>query len=49
MIDLPQIVDLAANPQGAEFFRRDCRNVANWFATRGISVDPDTWADELLS
>lgn len=49
MIDLPQIVDLAGNPQGEHFFRRDCRNVAEWFAAHGLPVDADTWADELLS
>jgi RIO kinase 1 len=49
MIDLPQIVDLVGNPQGPQFFRRDCRNIAHWFAGRGITVDPDAWADELLS
>jgi RIO kinase 1 len=36
MIDLPQVVDLAANPQGAEFLHRDCENVCNWFERRGL-------------
>jgi len=36
MIDLPQIVDVIANPRGAEFITRDVRNVANWFAARGL-------------
>ncbi len=36
MIDLPQIVDLAANPQGAQFLHRDCENVCAWFARRGL-------------
>ena len=27
MIDLPQIVDLVANPQGPDFLHRDCENV----------------------
>ena len=36
MIDLPQIVDVIANPRGAEFIARDVRNVANWFAARGL-------------
>jgi len=38
MIDLPQIVDLAANPQGAEFLHRDCENVCTWFARRGLET-----------
>jgi RIO kinase 1 len=49
MIDLPQIVDIAVNPQGEQFFRRDCRNIAEWFAGRGIVVDADAWADDLLA
>jgi len=39
IIDLPQIVDLIANPQGAEFMARDVRNVATWFTARGLTVD----------
>ena len=41
LIDLPQIVDVVANPQGAEFIARDVRNVAAWFTSRGLEVDPD--------
>jgi RIO kinase 1 len=44
MIDLPQIVDLVANPQGPDFLRRDCENVCRWFAGRG----PDTVGFEYL-
>ena len=39
MIDLPQIVDVIANPQGATFIARDVRNVANWFVARGLPPD----------
>ena len=39
LIDLPQIVDVIANPQGAEFIARDVRNVAKWFAARGLPAD----------
>jgi RIO kinase 1 len=42
MIDLPQVVDVVANPQGAEFLARDVRVVATWFAARGL---PATEAD----
>jgi RIO kinase 1 len=45
MIDLPQAVDLIANPNGMEFLARDCRNVCSWFTARGLEVD----ADELLA
>ncbi|MEV6348643.1 RIO1 family regulatory kinase/ATPase [Actinoplanes sp. NPDC051851] len=41
LIDLPQIVDVVANPRGAEFIARDVRNVATWFRSRGLDVDPD--------
>jgi RIO kinase 1 len=48
LIDLPQIVDVVANPQGAEFIARDVRNVANWFLARGLPVDPDGLTERLL-
>jgi RIO kinase 1 len=38
MIDLPQVVDLAANPQGPEFLHRDCENICTWFARRGLDT-----------
>ena len=40
-IDLPQVVDVVANPQGPELLHRDCANIARWFAGRGYAVDPD--------
>lgn len=36
LIDLPQIVDVVANPRGVEFLDRDVRTVANWFRQRGL-------------
>ncbi|WP_121012600.1 serine protein kinase RIO [Saccharothrix australiensis] len=39
VIDLPQVVDVVANPRGAEFLERDVRNVAGWFASRGLPPD----------
>ncbi len=45
IIDLPQVVDLVANPFGADLLHRDCRNVCGWFAARGLTVD----ADELFA
>lgn len=48
LIDLPQVVDLVANPQGGEFLRRDCRNIADFFARRGVlSADAETLATHL--
>jgi RIO kinase 1 len=36
LIDLPQVVDVVSNPHGARFLHRDVRNVATWFAARGL-------------
>lgn len=41
VIDLPQIVDIVANPQGRRFLERDVQNVVAWFRARGLS-DLDT-------
>jgi RIO kinase 1 len=41
LIDLPQVVDVIANPRGAEFLDRDAANVARWFTARGLAdADP---------
>jgi RIO kinase 1 len=41
MIDLPQAVDIIANPQGPAFLDRDAANVATWFTARGLpAADP---------
>jgi RIO kinase 1 len=45
MIDLPQVVDVIAHPTGRDFLARDARNVATWFAARGLpGADPDALA-----
>ncbi len=45
MIDLPQVVDVIANPQGRSFLDRDAANVATWFAGRGLpAADPQALA-----
>jgi RIO kinase 1 len=49
VIDLPQAVDLVANPQGMDFLMRDCRNVCAWFAARGLAVDEHALFGELLA
>ncbi|HTZ91000.1 MAG TPA: RIO1 family regulatory kinase/ATPase [Streptosporangiaceae bacterium] len=38
MIDVPQVVDVIANPRGAEFLDRDAANVGKWFAARGLAA-----------
>ncbi len=42
LIDLPQIVDVIANPRGPEFLARDVANVTGWFRARGL---PESLAD----
>jgi len=52
MIDMPQIVDVIANPRGAEFLTRDSANVARWFTARGLTgvmPTPGDLADLLLA
>jgi RIO kinase 1 len=39
LIDLPQVIDVVANPQGPAFLDRDVRTVATWFAGRGRPAD----------
>jgi RIO kinase 1 len=43
MIDLPQVVDVIANPRGAWFLTRDAENIGRWFAQHeltGVSPEP---------
>jgi len=52
LIDLPQVVDLAANPAGQDFLARDVHNVARWFTSRGLPpdvADPDGVTAMLLA
>lgn len=50
MIDLPQVVDLVANPQGPAFLERDCRNVCTWFHAHGVDrADPDLLFGDLMA
>lgn len=49
IIDLPQVVDLVANPAGPDFLLRDCTNVCTWFRARGLEVDEHALFGELIS
>ena len=50
IIDLPQVVDLVANPHGFDFLLRDCTNVCAWFRSRGLEVDEhELFADVLAT
>lgn len=48
VIDLPQIVDVIANPQGLDLLHRDCVNVCDWFARRRVECDPEALFADLL-
>ena len=37
MIDLPQVVDVIANPRGAFFLTRDAGNIGRWFGQHGLT------------
>jgi len=46
IIDVPQVVDLIANPHGGEFLRRDCRTMCAWLTAQGAppsAADPEEW------
>lgn len=47
IIDLPQVIDLIANPNGPELLLRDCRNVCSWFQARGLDVDAQELFEEV--
>jgi RIO kinase 1 len=49
VIDLPQAVDVAANPTGMDLLMRDCHNVCSWFVARGLDVDEQELFAELLT
>jgi RIO kinase 1 len=52
MIDLPQVVDVIANPLGRQFLDRDVRVVTNWFAAKGLPpevADPAALFDLLMA
>jgi RIO kinase 1 len=49
VIDLPQVVDVIANPEGPDYLRRDCHNICSWFTARGHpDADADALAADLL-
>jgi RIO kinase 1 len=47
MIDLPQLVDVVANPQGPAFLDRDAATVAAWFTRHGHPADAATLISHL--
>jgi len=49
VIDLPQIVDIIANPRGLDLLHRDCVNICDWFTRRRVERDPEELFAELLA
>jgi RIO kinase 1 len=49
VIDMPQAVDIVANPAGLDFLMRDCHNVCSWFVARGLAVDEHDLFAELVT
>ena len=49
VIDLPQLVDLAANPGGLDFLHRDVVNVCTWFSRRGLERDAESFFAALVA
>jgi RIO kinase 1 len=50
MIDLPQVVDVIANPRGEFYLTRDAENIGRWFTAHGLAdakPDPVDLADLL--
>ena len=46
IIDVPQVIDLIANPNGPAFLRRDCENLCTWLRAKGApasAADPVEW------
>jgi len=48
VIDVPQALDIVANPRGPQFLRRDADNVCKWFSSHGVPADPDDLTERLL-
>lgn len=49
VIDLPQIVDVIANPQGLDLLHRDCVNICDWFTRRRVECDAEELFAEMLA
>jgi RIO kinase 1 len=39
LIDLPQVVNVLANPGGSGYLERDVHNIASWFVARGLPAE----------
>jgi RIO kinase 1 len=49
LIDVPQVIDVVANPDGRLFLTRDAANACRWFAKHGVrDADDSALTEELL-
>lgn len=49
LIDLPQVVEVVANPRGPDYLHRDVARIGEWFTARGLPPHaPDVLLAELL-
>lgn len=48
-IDLPQVVDVIANPNGLALLHRDCVNVCDWFTRQRLECDAEQLFGELVA
>ncbi|WP_353827106.1 serine protein kinase RIO [Agromyces sp. SYSU T0242] len=48
-IDLPQVVDVVANPNGFDLLHRDCVNVCEWFTRQRLECDAEELFAELVA
>ena len=48
IIDVPQAVEVGANPLAFDFLHRDLTNVGAWFASKGVAFDADAVLVDLL-
>ena len=48
VIDLPQVIDVIANPAGLELLHRDCVNVCDWFTRQRLECDAEELFGELV-
>ena len=49
VIDLPQVVDVVAHPNGRSYLERDAANLAKWFTARGVEPAPGVPAPQELA
>ncbi|MRG59090.1 serine/threonine protein kinase [Agromyces sp. CFH 90414] len=48
VIDLPQVIDLIANPSGFDLLHRDCVNMCTWFTRQRLECDAEELFGELV-